>query len=515
MASQSRTGNSIRNIATGLGGYFLNTLLGFITRTVFIKCLAADYLGINGLFTNILTMLSLAELGVGTAIVYALYKPLATDDKDKVASLMQFYGRAYRVIGIAVAVFGLCMMPFLKIVIPEVPHIKESLYLIYSIYLFNTVSSYFFSFRSALITASQQYYIVNGLSYLVTIVTSLVQIPLLLITREYLPFLLVQAASTLIYYVLLSKIAKKKFPYIASKDIQPLEKEEKKSIIKNVRALMVTQLSGVLVNNTDNIIITYFKGLATVGYLSNYLLLTGTLNTLLTQAFSGITASVGNYNALETREKKLELFHFINLANFWLFGWAAIGIAVMSNDIIKLWVGSDYLLPVSIPWVIALNFYLVGMQSAVWTYKSTLGLFKYGRYLLLITAALNLGLSLYLGNKWGLFGILFATTIARVVTNVWYDPYAVFKYGLKEPPLKYFGRYLMYAVVLFSTAGLCFFLCDLVKFSVVWNVVVKFIICCTVPNLIFLFVFHKRTEFNYFLTLLRRLAEKTIKRVSK
>ncbi len=156
MATRSRTQNSILNIATGLGGYVINTVLGFVCRIVFIRCLTAEYLGISGLFTNILTMLSLAELGIGNAIVFALYKPLAIKDESKIASLMRYYAKAYRIIGIIVAIFGLCMIPFLGVVIKDPPNIKENLYVIYLIYLFNTSSSYFFSYKSSLIMADQK-----------------------------------------------------------------------------------------------------------------------------------------------------------------------------------------------------------------------------------------------------------------------------------------------------------------------------------------------------------------------
>ena len=160
MQQRSRSEYSIINIVTGLGGYFINTILGYICRMVFVRCLSAEYLGINGLFTNILSMLSLAELGIGGAIGFALYKPLAENDKDKIATLMNFYGKAYKVIGMIVAVLGLLMMPFLKVLITTQPNIKENLYVIYAIYLFNTASSYFFSYRSALLTAAQRNYIV-------------------------------------------------------------------------------------------------------------------------------------------------------------------------------------------------------------------------------------------------------------------------------------------------------------------------------------------------------------------
>lgn len=191
----------------------------------------------------------------------------------------------------------------------------------------------------------------------------------------------------------------KKFPYIVKKNIRPLEYKEKRKLIRNVRALVVWKLSGLLVNSTDNIIITYFNGLATVGLSSNYTLLSSTLNALLNQLFNGITASVGNLNAKESVDKKEEMFNTINLANFWLFGWAAIGIFVLSTDIVQLMFGKEYILPISIPFIIALNFYMVGIQSAIWTFENTLGLFRQGRYLQVVTAMINLVCSIWLGKN--------------------------------------------------------------------------------------------------------------------
>ena len=169
MKNRSRTEYSLLNIFTGVSGYFLNTILGFVCRMVFVQCLSADYLGVNGLFTNILTMLSLAELGVGSAIVFALYKPLAENDEEKIASLMKVYATAYRTIGVLIGVVGLVLMPFIDLIIQEQPNISESIYLLYTLNLFNTASSYFFSYRSSLLIAAQRNYIVSGINYAITI----------------------------------------------------------------------------------------------------------------------------------------------------------------------------------------------------------------------------------------------------------------------------------------------------------------------------------------------------------
>lgn len=497
MSTRTRTQNSILNIITGLGGYVINTILGFVCRIVFIRCLTAEYLGISGLFTNILTMLSLAELGIGNAIVFALYKPLAIEDESKIASLMRYYAKAYRIIGIVVGIFGLCMIPFLGVVIKDPPNIKENLYVIYLIYLFNTSSSYFFSYKSSLIMADQKNYIVTGLNYIITIVQSIVQMIYLFVTKEYMGYLIIQTIGVFTYNLIISHIANKKYPYIKNKNILPLDKKERKGLTSNIKALTIWKLSGLLVNNTDNIIITYFSGLATVGLSSNYTLLSTTLNSLLNQIFNGITASVGNYNALESQEKKVDLFNLINLVNFWLFGWATLGIIVMSTDIVKLCFGKDYVLPFNIPFIIGINFYMVGMQNAVWTYKNTMGLFRQGRYLLILTAILNLSISILLGKRFGLFGILLATAMSRLCTNTWYDPYIVFKYGLNKSPKLYFKKYVYYFCVLLITIIFSIYLINFIKLPFFKKIIVEFFICCIIPNSIFLLIFYNTKEFKY------------------
>lgn len=495
MKKRTRTEYSILNIATGIGGYILNTILGFACRMVFVRCLSADYLGVNGLFTNILTMLSLTELGIGSAIGYALYKPLAENDEEKIASLVKFYQRAYHIIGIVVACVGLALMPFLNIIIQEKPAISESIYLLYLINLFNTASTYFFSYRSSLLVVAQQNYIVSGLNYIITILQSILQSLFLIITHNYLGYLMIQTAGTFIYNVTISTIAGKRFPFIKAKNIRPLPREERQSLFNNIRDLTIYKISGLLVNSTDNILITFFKGLATTGVASNYTLLVNTLNSLLNQVFNGLTASVGNHNATESDEKKFEMFSFLNLMNFWIFGWAALGIVFCSTDLVRLCFGNEYVLSISIPLVMALNFYTVGLQNAVWTYKQTMGLFHYGRFLQIITAILNIVFSVILGYKCGVFGILFATFLARLFTNLWYDPYAVFVYGFGKSPMLYLVKYIQYLVVLGIAAGVCYIVLTPIHMPIFAQIILKILLCSIICNMIFYIIFRKTQEF--------------------
>lgn len=511
MQNRSRTEYSVLNILTGVGGYFLNTVLGFVCRIIFVRCLAADYLGVNGLFTNILTMLSLAELGVGSAIVYALYKPLAENDEEKIASLMKVYAKAYRTIGVLIAVIGLMLMPFLDLIIREQPNIRESIYLLYAINLFNTASSYFFSYRSSLLIAAQRNYIVGGISYAVSFVQNILQMVHLLVFRNYLGYLLIQAVGTLAYNVIVSWVATKKFPFIRKKDVQPLPKNEQKVLFSNIRDLMIYKVSSLLVNSTDNILITFFRGLVTTGIASNYTLLVNTLNSLLGQVFNGLTASIGNHNASEPTEKRYRMFSFLNFMNFWIFGWAALGIFFCSSDLVQLCFGEEYVLSADIPFVMALNFFSVGMMNAVWTYKHTLGLFHYGRFIQFFTGVLNIVFSVLLGTYWGLFGILFATFIARALTSLWYDPYAVFTYGFQKSPLEYVKKIMKYVVVLLLATVLCQLSFIPIRGPHAVQTLLKIVLCSTVTNAVFVVSFHRTPEFG----MLKEITGRVVKKLRK
>lgn len=498
MNERSRTEYSLINIFTGIVGYIVNTLLGFVCRIVFVRMLSADYLGINGLFSNILTMFSLAELGISSAIIYALYKPIAEKNEKRIASLMKFYQTAYRIIGSTVAVAGLLMLPFLRFIINTPPAIKENIYLIYLLYLSNSVISYFFSYRASLLTAMQRNYVVVGYSYIITIVQSILQMTFLILTHEYLVYLLIQIVGSITYNIWISWKAGKDYPYIKdTKSITPLTKSEKKFLLKDVKALAIYKITGVLVNNTDNIVVTYFNGLVSVGLTSNYQLFSTTLNTLVQQTFNALTGSVGNLNATSDKEKRYSFFKALNLANFWLYGWGAIGIALVSGDLVSLFYGSDYLMPLEIPIILAVNFYMIGMQQAVYTYKNTLGLFKYGQYILIFTATINLLLDIILGKLLGVFGIYLATAIARVLTNTWYEPWAVYKHGLNVHPIQYFVRYIGFALVLAGTGLICWYLCSFIKYSIIVTVLLKIVICSIVPNGIFILVYRNTEEFQY------------------
>ena len=512
MRAKSRTEYSILNILAGVGGYALSVILSLVNRMVFTRCFSQAYLGISGLFSNILSMLSLAELGISGAIIYALYKPIAIDDREKIAALVQLFGKAYYIIGTVIAAGGLALLPFLKLIIGNQPDIHESIYLIYVIYLFNTASSYFFSYRSTLLVAAQKNYLVTGLNYIILCIQSVIQAAFILVTHNYIGYLLIQAAFTLIYNIWISHVAVKHYPYIKEKHVNGLKKEERRALFKNVKDLMYYKVSGVLVNGTDNIIITFFSGLSVTGMASNYTLLINTLNTLLAQVFNGLTASIGNHNVLSEEKSKYEMFTFLNMIKCWIYGWVSLGLYFCCTDLIAVLFGHKYILPDVISLILALNFYVSGVTNVVGTYKDTMGLFHYGRFIQIFTAIINIVLSISLGKICGLAGILLATVIARSCTHLWYTPYVVYKYGFKKKPIEYLWMYIRYLII----GGIAFIICNSVFYYVTGNpfktLVLKIILCTLVSNCVYIAFLYKTKEFKRLKSYIKVLWEKIQKK---
>lgn len=507
---QSRVSNSLRNIATSFAGYFLTMVLGYISRIFFVRYLTAEYLGVNGLFSSILSMLSLAELGIGSAIGFALYKPIAENNEDKIASLMHFYKRAYQVIGLTICVAGLLMLPLVDVVIQNPPNIKENIYFLYLVFLFDTVISYFFSYKGTLLVAAQKNYVTALVSYFVTIIQHILQIVVLITTQEYIPYLLIRTAGVVTNNILIAHMAERYFPCIRKKHVAPIDKNEKKTFFINIKALTINKLCTILVNNTDNIVITYLNGLVTTGIASNYTLLSGTLNTLITQVFSSMTASIGNLNAGDNNEKKHDFFKTLSLSTFWLYSWAAIGVMFVASDLVKLCFGSEYVLDAAIPFIIAINMYIAGINNPVYTFKGTMGLFRYGQYLLLFTALINLVLDFWLGRILGLFGIYIATAVARLATNAWFEPYMLYKHGFHKSVWIYFRTYLTYSVVFFLAVGLCYFPCEFCHFGVIGDILAKVVICSVIPNIMYWLCFHNSKEFKHMQALVLQILKKII-----
>ena len=308
---KTRTQNVMRNMWVGTLFQILSLILGFVNRTIFIKILGAEYLGLNSLFTNILTILSFAELGIGNAIIFSMYKPLSTGDEQKLKKLTNFYKQTYLKIGTIMLVVGLSITPFVPRIIESVPKISESIYLIYILFVVDSAVSYFFSYRTCIITADQKNYIIITYTHIFKIAQMILQLVILYFTHNYMLYLILQITNTIITQIFLSYKSRKMYPYLKEINNEHLEDKEKKSILNNVKTLFIYKFGSVILNGTDSIIISKKLGLTILGLYSNYLLIINALAQIISQVLNAFTSSIGNLIAQKDVQKDKNVFLFI------------------------------------------------------------------------------------------------------------------------------------------------------------------------------------------------------------
>ncbi len=494
--SKSRTEYSARNTSVAMFARIIAILMGFFTRVVFTHTLSEDYVGVNGLFTDILNVLALSELGIGTAITYALYKPISEKDIEKQKSLMLLYKRLYRVIAAVVLIIGLLIIPFMDILIKNQPKV-DNLVLLYIFYLANSVVSYLLIYKRTLIDAHQLSYIGVLCQTFFLVLQNIIQIVILCTTHNFMLFVIVLLSCTLLNNLTISIKANKMYPFLKDKNVAPLEAEEKKSIKQSIKAMLMHKVGNVVVTNTDNLLISSMVGIVSVAIYSNYFLVIGSIRQVLNQAFQGITASVGNLGVEESKERIKRIFDASFFIGQWMFGFAAICLFEVLTPFVELSFGSQYVFGTAVTFVLCVNFYLTGMRQATLVFRDSLGLFWYDRYKSIFEALINLVISIILGYHFGVLGIFLGTLISTVTTSLWVEPYMLYKHRLKTPVRFYFLKYAWYVIV---TAGVWYvthLVCSLVHGNVLMQCILKLGICIVVPNVIFLVMYCRSKDFAF------------------
>lgn len=514
MSNNSRMKKSAKNMASGVAYRLLTTVTAFVVRTVFIRCLNNDYLSVNGLYSSILSMLSLAELGFSTAMVYSMYKPLADKDYGKLAQIMRLYKRVYSIVGLVILIIGLCLVPFLDILIknkPDLPHLT----FYYLLFLGNSVISYwFFAYRNSILQADQKSYVISNYNSIFNFLKSVLQIIVLLVFRNFTVYLLTQMGCTILQNVALAIKVGKDYPVFQRQNREELPQEEKKRIFKDVKALMLQKVSFRVLNTSDSLIISAFVGVDWVGLLSNYILIEEAVVAVLTQITGAVTASLGNYFAKEDRESGYRLFQRMEFMNFWLYGFSAIAFAVLLNPFVELWLGrlgSEYVLSQTIVLAIVLRFFVEGYMNMMSTFRSTLGLFTQGQYFPLLVAALNVVFSIALSFPFGVAGVIFATPLARCCINVWYMPLVIHRDGFHKPVLPFYWRCIQRLLLLSAvTAGMLLFSrnCVFARGVTIANFAVMTVLTAIVPNALFFLFFRKTDECAYFMGIAKGVVAK-------
>lgn len=493
MNHKSRTENTIKNMKFAFACQILSTLFSFFCRTIFIKKLGAEYLGLNGLFTNILTILSFAELGIGDAIIFSMYKPIAEDNKEKIKSLLNLYKKAYIRIGSVIMIIGVALAPFIKYIIADAPQIHESITIIYLMYVFNTASSYFFIYRQSIITANQKAYIITFYSTVYLLIINVLQIIGLLVFSNFYLYLGIQICVTFLGNGFISYKSKKMYPYTTEKNIEKLSKKEIEDISTNIISLFVYKAGSVVLNGTDNILISALIGVKTVGICSNYLLIISTVNTIMSKIRSAFAASVGNLNATESPYKKKKIFEKLFFGFGWLYGLFAVGLFCLGNEAVSLWLGSEYVITDMTLLALVINFYVMGVHYPAFLFRTTLGLFKDGRIAPIIASIVNVVLSIVLAQYLGVVGIFIATPIARILGMGMFDPILVYKKGFNSNFIEYYRVYLKYAILDSAICFLCKYLVGLLNITNIFTLVLGVLIVFLTYNTL-RFIFSIKNE---------------------
>lgn len=500
----SRLGNTLRNFKFGAAAQLVVTLLGFVSRTVFIRVLGMEYSGVNGLYTSILDVLSLTELGLADVVIYSLYKPLAEGDTDRLAALMGYYKVIYRYIALAVGVIGLCLVPFLRVLVKSQID-RFHLVLYYLMFLANSVCSYLLVYKASIIQADQKRYLISKYNMLFKLLATLLQIVLLLVLRNFTVYLSIQIGMTVVNNLYVSRKADRLYPCLREK--RELPKEEKKAIFRDVRHMFSYKAGGQLLTGTDNLYISSMISTATVGIYDNYTM----IQTMVVSAFTNtlnqaVLGSIGNLNATGTREQKKQIFDAYSLVFSWIATFCSLSLLALYNPFIRIWAGEDWLLPMSTVAVICLNFFLPNVLTPVWSYRNTTGLFRETRNILLYAAGINLVLSYFMGLRWGLTGILAATAVSRVLTSFWYEPYLLHKriFGCSSIPF-FLRQGACLGVVVLSSAVITL-VSSLCGLGVWADFFLRGILCLVIPNGLLLALNFRTEAFGY-------LKEKLLKKL--
>ncbi len=507
----SRTRNSVRNLSYAIVGQGLGFVISFVARIFFIRILGREYLGLNGLFTNVLTILSLAELGVGEAITFSLYKPLADNDTKKCTMLMQLYRKVYIVIGCAILLIGIGLTPFLPIIIknmPDIPYIE----LIYVLFVVNTAVSYFFSYKRNLIIADQKRYIATFYRYLAHAVFTFLEIVYLILFKNYIGYLIIMIVATLADNIMVSRKANKMYKFLKYEKSVPLDKEEKEKIVKNTKAMMMHKMGNVVVNSTDNILLSMFVSLDSVGLYSNYFFITNALNSVTTHVFNSLTASVGNLFATSDSKNAYRVFREVYFLDYFMYSFISVCLLCLFNPFIELWIGKDYLFSFDVVCIIVINFYIAGMRKSVLTFREASGLFYRDRWKAVVEAIINLGASIILAIQFGTFGVFLGTFISSVTVCVWVEPLILYKYGFKEKLREYFKLYFMYAIITIVCCALSYYLCSFITYGRWVSLFLKAGICLIIPNVINIIIFRNTMPYQYFKNLIKKIFRKILRK---
>ncbi len=495
--NETRTKKVSRNIIFATIFQLTKAVLLFISRVIFAKILGPQYLGINGLFSNVLTVLSLADLGINSALMYSLYKPLANDNKEEISAYMNFFKKMYNLIALVVFLLGIMLIPFLKYIINlpnDVPHI----YIYYIILLLNSVISYLFIYKTTLLAADQKQYILNKYDTIFQVILFVLQILVLVLTKSFALYLSLNILCTFTGNLFKVRAANKVYPYLKDNKSIDINKASKKDIFSNIKSMFIYKIGGIIQSNTDSILISIFVGTITVGYYSNYSLIVMEIVAFITLMFTSLKASVGNYNITNNSENQYRIFNMLEVYNFWIVGFCSVCLLTLTPTFIQIFFGKDYALSQLFLIFLISNFYTSNIRQTLWVYRETSGIFNKTKYVTMVTAVINILLSIIMGYYFGLSGIVLATVISRMLYAWWKEPLVIYKDIFHKSANEYFIKYIVRIIII----AFIYILIELIfKFININNMIllliIKAVVSVIIIALVFFIVYRKNEAFSF------------------
>lgn len=510
-----RSNQVIKNSFWSLSGVILNILFGFINRTVFIVFLGAEYLGVNGLFTNVLSLLSLAELGFSSAVTYNLYAPITEKDEKKIAGIMNFYRFVYRIIAVIIMAVGLCLVPFLPYIVKGSTFPVSYLRIIYVLFLLDTGFSYFYSYNYTLAIADQKNYYVSKITFFSTPIMNVIKIGVLILTRSFIKFLAVSIILNLFINFLKASFVEKKYPLLKNHS-EKLNKKEKLKLLSDVKNIFLGKVSTIVLTSTDNIVISAFINVVMVGVLSNYNMFIGYIQGFVNTALYAAQSSIGNVVATETKEYTGLVLKRLTRITLFIASFSCTALYCLSSDFIRILWGDNYVMKSYIVLIIMINCFIQMIKSPLWMTLGVCGFFEKDKYISFIGAVSNLFFSIVLVTHIGVAGVILGTIISQSIQFLLKSRLLYHRYFEKSSQ-EYLILMMQCILAFFLELGATAFCCHFIQmFQPIVNFLVKAAICVVIPNVITILLYYKTEEFDYLLNLLKRqLSRKIPARYSK
>ena len=497
--------NALKNSVSGSFLKLTKIILNFITRTVFIYMLGSEFVGLNGLFLNVLLIFSLSELGIELSIAYCLYKPVSENDEYKINAYMTIFAKLYRVVAIVILTLGIITMPFVHYLIDENPFDLNFLRFVFLLFIIEVSVSYLFSYRSIILKVNEKLYTINVVQIIAAVAIFAFQVFFLVLTRNYIAYKAAEVVIQVAVNICLFIIAAKYFPNVKVGMQYKLSKEDISILIDRIKSAFLNRLSPTVTATASTLFISYFFGIYTTGLFANYnLIITVSVFSIIARILNGATAGFGNLIA-KGNDIKRDFYNFFFIG-FWIASFSFTFLLILINPFIILWIGNDFLLPVPIVVLMLSVFYIHSSSYVVMVMREAAGLFVHDKKVSLLKPVINIVCSLTLIHFYGLIGVFLGALISSVVCDIILFPFYLYKKLIKENLFEYFKRYGIYLCVTGINSVLCLAIKHLL--NNLNNQLIIFLISCfvciTIPNLIIVILFNKTDEFKYFLTVFRK-----------